>query len=154
MKHVLTTNLQISALLLASFAGISGILSVSAQAADAPAPGTFRAYMANVVGPATQPIWDLGYAEKVTDADWDRLKKASADLVGAIPTIRKGGFSGAEQARGKTPAWQEWTKKMAAAVNDAKGAVDGKNQMALATAGDTLLEICSGCHMEFDPTAK
>lgn len=154
MKRMLVGKLQISALLLASVLGITGILSVSARAADAPAAGTFRAYMANVVGPATQPIWDLGYAERVTDADWDRLKKASADLVGSMPTIGTGGFSAAEQARGKTPTWQDWTKKMAAAANDAKAAVDGKNQMALAAAGDTLLEICSGCHMQFDPTAK
>ena len=36
----------------------------------------------------------------------------------------------------------------------AKTAAERKDQMALATAGDNLVEYCEGCHMAFDPTAK
>jgi heterodisulfide reductase subunit B len=49
--------------------------------------------------------------------------------------------------------WQDWTKKMAAAVVTTKAAVGKKDQMELQTGGDMLVEICEGCHMAFDPTA-
>ncbi len=97
-----------------------------------PAGNNFHGFMIRTVDPATQPIWELSYADKMTDADWAR----------------------AEQARAKSPKWQGWTRKMAAEANAAKAAADKKDQMALATAGDNLLEVCGGCHMEFDQNAK
>ena len=60
----------------------------------------------------------------------------------------------AEQARAKSPVWQDWTKKVSDAATAAKTAAERKDQMALATAGDNLVEYCEGCHMAFDPTAK
>jgi hypothetical protein len=32
-----------------------------------------------------------------------------------------------------------------------KRAVDAKNQMALRSAGDALVEVCEGCHKQFKP---
>jgi cytochrome c556 len=127
-----------------------------ALAAEAylPAGNNFRGFMIRTVAPATQPIWDLSYADKLSDADWTRVQKAAADLVASVPTVASGGPVAAEAARAKQAKWQDFTKKMQAEAVAAKAAADKKDQMALATAGDNLLEICGGCHMQYDPTAK
>jgi cytochrome c556 len=127
---------------------------VASMTIAAPAPQNNKAFMTGVVAPAVKPIWDLGYAEKVTDADWANLKKSAADLNAAMATIASGGPVASEQARAKNPKWQEWSKKTADATVAAVRAVNAKNQMQLASAGDTLVETCEGCHMAFDPTAK
>ncbi|MSP94304.1 MAG: hypothetical protein EXR00_03460 [Alphaproteobacteria bacterium] len=119
-----------------------------------PAGNNFHGFMIRTVDPATQPIWELSYADKMTDADWARAQQAAANLVRSVSTTASGGNVPAEQARAKSPKWQGWTRKMAAEANAAKAAADKKDQMALATAGDNLLEVCGGCHMEFDQNAK
>lgn len=124
------------------------------SATAAPAPTNFRTFMVDAVGPATKPIWDFGYVDKVTDQDWANIRQATAKLTASVSTIASGGTVPAEQARAKSPVWQDWTKKVSVAANAAKSAADRKDQMALAEAGDSLVEICEGCHMSFDPTAK
>ena len=121
----------------------------AAPAPAAPAGGTDdrRQFMINVVAPATKPIWDLSYADKMSDADWDTVKKATADLVAAMPQI-------AADPRGQDPKWKDWLMKVSATADAAQKAAQAKNQMALAAAGDALIEQCGGCHMAFDPGAK
>jgi hypothetical protein len=130
------------------------------QTADAPtAPAgpagkNSRSFMTEVVQPATQVLWTYGYAEKMTDENWAEVSKAATTLVEAMPIITAGGFSAEEKARATQGGWQDWAKKTTDHVNAAKQAADTKNQMGLATAGDSLVETCGGCHTEFDPNAQ
>ncbi len=103
--------------------------------------------MINVVAPATKPIWDLSYADKMSDADWETVKKATADLVAAMPQI-------AADPRGQDPKWKDSLMKVSADADAAQKAATEKNQMALAMAGDAMVEDCGGCHKDFDPGAK
>jgi hypothetical protein len=140
--------------------GLAGCEQQQTKTADAPAAPAApaakdsRSFMAQVVQPATQVLWNYGYAEKMSDENWDEVSKATATLVGAMPTIAAGGFSAEEKARASQGGWQDWAKKTTDFVNAAKLAADQKNQMALATAGDSLVETCGGCHTEFDPNAQ
>jgi len=120
----------------------------------APAAKDSRSFMVEVVQPPTQVLWNYGYAEKMTDENWDEVSKAATALVAAMPTIAAGGFSDEEKARASQGGWQDWAQKTTDFVNAAKVAADQKNQMALATAGDSLVETCGGCHTEFDPNAQ
>jgi hypothetical protein len=124
------------------------------SAGTAPAASDSRSFMAGVVQPATQMLWDFGYAEKMSDEDWGKVNKAATDLVAAMPTIAAGGFTAEEKARATSVEWQDWSKKTADFAVAAKAAADAKNQMGLATAGDSLVETCGGCHTAFDPNAK
>jgi cytochrome c556 len=136
-------------------AALVGTLAVDfGPAVAAAAAKDSRTFMVAVVQPATQVLWDFGYAEKMTDQDWAKVSKAAADLVGATPTIAAGGVTAAEKARAKSADWQDWSKKLSTTVAAAKRAADSKNQGELATAGDALAEICGGCHTAFDPNAK
>lgn len=146
----------------AMLGGLAGCEQQTAQApaaapppaATAPAAGDSRSFMAGTVQPATQVLWDFGYAEKMSDEDWGKVSKAATDLVAAMPTIAAGGFSDEEKARAMSAEWQDWSKKTEEFAVAAKAAADEKNQMGLATAGDSLVETCGGCHTAFDPNAK
>jgi hypothetical protein len=120
----------------------------------APAASDSRSFMAGAVQPPTQVLWDFGYAEKMSDEDWSKVSKAATDLVAAMPTIAAGGFTTEEKARATSAEWQDWSKKTADFAAAAKVAADAKNQMGLATAGDSLVETCGGCHTAFDPNAQ
>ena len=115
--------------------------------AAAPANGNFRDFMKVTVASAVKPIWDFGYADKLTDENWATIKKAASDLTAAIPTI-------SSEARAQDPKWQDWTMKVSASADAALKSADAKDQMGLQMAGDALVEQCEGCHMAFDPSAK
>ena len=143
--------------------GLAGCEQQTANAPPAPAPAPAaataaatdsRSFMKDVVQPATQVLWNYGYAEKMSDENWAEVEKAAATLIDAMPTIAAGGFSAEEKARATQGGWQDWSKKTTDLVSAAKVAADTKNQMGLATAGDSLVESCGGCHTEFDPNAK
>lgn len=126
----------------------------AAPAAAAPAGKDSRSFMMEVVQPATQVLWNYGYAEKMSDENWAEVEMAVTTLNEAMPVVAAGGFTAEERARATQGGWQDWAKKTADLVTAAKEAADTKNQMALATAGDSLVETCGGCHTEFDPNAK
>ena len=148
------SHLKVASILSAAAVTALGAIVWNTDATHAAAAGgNMKDYMVNVVMPNTQPLWDNGYADKISNEDWTKMQQAAATLQGTIPTITSGGSVPAEQTRAKAAAWQDWTKKMAGAVVATKAAVDKKDQMALQTSGDSLVEICEGCHMAFDPTA-
>lgn len=150
----MTKTTAILAIVLTGGLAASALTIALAAEPYLPAGNNLRGFMIRTVDPATQPIWNLSYADKMTDADWANVQQAAANLVRSVSTVTSGGTVPAEQARAKAPKWQDWSKKMSAEATAAKAAADKKDQMALATAGDNLLEICGGCHMEFDPNAK
>ena len=159
MRPILSTPAVVLAA--AMVGGLAGCEQQTTTANAPPAPSTAtpaaqdsRSFMKEVVQPATQVLWNYGYAEKMSDENWAEVSKATATLVEAMPTIAAGGITEAEKTRATQGGWQDWSKKTADLANAAKLAADQKNQMALATAGDSLVESCGGCHTEFDPNAK
>jgi cytochrome c556 len=140
---------------IAAFAFSASFFAVwNADQVRAAAAADFKTFMTSTVGPAVQPLWDNGYKDNLTDTDWRDMQQGVARLQASMAAITSGGSVAAEQARAKTPMWQDWTKKMGEQVAAAKAAVDKKDQMGVATAGDNLVEICEGCHMAFDPSAR
>lgn len=115
---------------------------------------TTSALMLDVVAPTTNPIWEKSYAPDLTDQDWDEAKKAASQLLTASTLVSLGGSDAAEKGWLDAPEWQEWSETMAATAQAALEATEAKDQMALAAAGDSLVEDCAGCHLVFDPTAR
>ena len=148
------SNRLMGALLPVALAGASFAIAWRTVEVRAAAAGNMKTYMLATVMPAMQPIWDGSYADKLTDDDWKSMQDNAAKLQASVPVIASGGALPAEQARAKEAKWQDWTKKMGDEATAAKAAADKKDQMALATAGDNLVEVCGGCHQDYDPTAK
>jgi len=151
---LLATAGVLTAMILGGLAGCEQRTADVPAAANAPSATDSRSFMASAVQPPTQVLWDFGYAEKMSDEDWGKVNKAATDLVAAMPTIAVGGFSAEEKARATSAEWRDWSQKTADFAAAAKRAADAKNQMELATAGDSLVETCGGCHAAFDPNAK
>lgn len=138
-----------------SAALIGGLAGCEQRTAEVPAAAKdSRSFMVGVVQPATQALWNFGYAEKMSDENWAEVSKAATTLVDAMPAIAAGGFTAEEKARATSAEWQDWAKRTGDMAAAAKRAAETKNQMELATAGDTLVETCGGCHTAFDPNAK
>jgi cytochrome c556 len=154
MKSTFSKTLRCAIMSSAAIMGVSFAIAWNADQVRAAAAGNMRTFMIGTVMPGTQSLWDGSYADKLTDADWTNMQRGAATLQAAMATIASGGSVPAEQTRAKLPVWQDWTKKMGEAVIAAKAAADKKDQMGVATAGDNLVEICEGCHMAFDPTAR
>ena len=119
-----------------------------------PVPLTTSALMLDVVAPTTNPIWEKSYASDLTDADWDEVKKAASQLLTASTLVSLGGTDATEKGWLDAPEWRQWSETMAATALAALQASEAKDQMALAAAGDSLVEDCMGCHVVFDPTAR
>jgi hypothetical protein len=119
-----------------------------------PVPLTTSALMLDVVAPPTNPIWEKSYAADLTDADWDEVKKAASQLLSAASLVSLGGTDADEKGWTDAPEWRQWSETMAATAMAALRASEAKDQMALAAAGDSLVEDCMGCHVVFDPTAR
>ncbi len=140
---------------------IAATLVLLAAAATAQTPSSYipvslttSALMLDVVAPAPNVIWEKSYAPDLTDADWDEVKKAASQLLTAASLVSLGGTDAAEKGWTDAPVWQQWSEAMAATGMAALQAAEAKDQMALAAAGDSLVEDCMGCHVVFDPTAR
>jgi cytochrome c556 len=154
MHSMFSKTARTGAIIAALALGASFAIVWNADRVHAAAAADFKTFMTATVGPAVQPLWDGGYKDNPTDADWRGMQQGAARLQAAMAAIASGGSIAAEQGRAKAPVWQEWTKKMGDAVAAAKTAADKKDQMGVAAAGDSLVEICEGCHMAFDPNAR
>lgn len=104
-------------------------------------------FMVEAINPAANTVWDSGYADKLSEQDWERVKEAAAKLAETAPIIALGGPALDARERSKAPWWQGWAGRYSDTVLLTKRAADRRDQSALAAAGDTLVEVCEGCHM-------
>jgi cytochrome c556 len=72
-------------------------------------------------------------------------------LQAAATLVSIGGTGAADRGWVTSPAFQEWARKLSDQAVSARSAVTAKNQMALRTAGDTLVDTCNACHKQFKP---
>ena len=107
--------LMVGVLAAAIVGGLAGCEQQTANAPPAPAAAPAaataaatdsRSFMKDVVQPATQVLWNYGYAEKMSDENWAEVEKAATTLIDAMPTIAAGGFSVEEKARATQGGWQ------------------------------------------------
>jgi cytochrome c553 len=79
--------------------------------------------------------------------DWAEIKQAIGTLNAAAVTVAKGGPGRSDRDWTKLAKWQEWSTKLTTTVQTAKRASDRKDRRALATAGESLVTVCQGCHI-------
>jgi cytochrome c556 len=139
---VLAAGLCIAAVTLTNLA----LGQIHAETPNASASLSMSAFMINVVNPAANSVWNGGRAEKLTDEDWNSIRRAAAQLTGSIATISVGGPVAAERGRADSLVWQEWARRFMDTVRAIKRSAAEKDQAALARAGDTLSEVCESCH--------
>ena len=63
-----------------------------------------------------------------------------------MATLSAGGSTTGDRTLAASAAWREWSAKVTATVEAVVRASDRKDRQALVTAGNTLVDICLGCH--------
>lgn len=144
-------TLAVASLAAAGVLLVAGAVSAQAPAGYVPVPATVQELMVNIFTPASDAIWQKSYADNLTGEDWLSMQRAAVELAAGASIISLGGSDGAAKGWTSQPAWQEWSQKLSGLAGTMKTAADSKAQMDLATAGDSMLEVCEGCHLMFLP---
>jgi hypothetical protein len=113
---------------------------------------SINALMVAMVDDVAHSIWEAGNkGAPLTGREWQDVSEHAYQLQAAATLVSLGGTGQADRGWVTSPAWQEWTGKLRDAGVTVKRAVDTKNQMALRSAGDALVDVCEGCHKQFKP---
>ena len=112
----------------------------------AAAPTMLAGFMVEVVNPAANTLWSARGKDTLSDKDWDDIKQAVATLSTASATVRVAGSSPNYRTLAASAEWRDWSSKFTATVQAAVRASNRKDQQALMTAGNTLVDVCQGCH--------
>jgi len=145
------------AMLSVATASALGALSASAAQQGAQTPFlplsiSINALMVGMVDDVAHDIWEGGNkSAKLTGREWQVIDEHALQLQAAATLVSLGGTGKADKGWVTSPAWQDWARKLQDAGVTVKRAVDTKNQMALRSAGDALVDTCEGCHKQFKP---
>ena len=113
---------------------------------------SINALMVGMVDDVAHDIWEGGNkGATLTGLEWLVLNEHALQLQAAATLVSLGGTGQADRGWVTSPAWQDWARKMRDAGATVKRAVDTKNQMALRSGGDALVDVCEGCHKQFKP---
>nr|TFG52231.1 MAG: hypothetical protein E4H34_05310 [Hyphomicrobiales bacterium] len=136
--------------------GSAALLSWRVNAAEGvthvPLPISVNAVMVSLVDQAAHQIWDGGnQARDLTEREWLLIDLHSQQLAASASAFSLGGTGPADMGWAMSPAWQDWSGRMAAAAMSANAAALARDKGALRTAGDALVETCESCHQIFKP---
>jgi cytochrome c5 len=128
----------------------AGAATKSATALPLPLP--INAVMVSMVDFAADGIWRPAAQDTpMTDAQWRLAEKDATDLIASATLITTAGTGMNDAAWVEDADWSRWSFEMQQLAIAARDAVDRKDQGALKTAGDQLVEVCQACHQKFKP---
>jgi hypothetical protein len=108
--------------------------------------------MVAVVDDAAHGIWAGGNKELPLSRDeWVEIEMNTFQLQAAATLASIGGTGPADRGWVTSPAFQEKARKLSDLAVSTRSAVAAKDQKALRTAGDTLVDVCNDCHTVFKP---
>ena len=117
-----------------------------------PLPMSINQLMVGVVDDAAHGIWAAGNkAAPLSNDEWVEVRMNTYQLQAAATLVSLGGTGPADRGWVTSPAFQQHVRTLNNQAVTARTAVDAKNQTALRTAGDNLVDVCNGCHQEFKP---
>jgi hypothetical protein len=128
------------------------MLGKSANAAEEtfPVPVSINALMVTLIDHSAHYIWDYGSMEReISASEWRTVQYYAIQLAGSGPLITLGGSGPKDKGWAASPQWTELAKKMSDGAMLALDAATNKDKVMLASAGDTLLDSCEGCHEIF-----
>ena len=114
---------------------------------------SINALMVAMVDDVAHGVWEASNKDTaLSDREWRNVDEHAYQLQAAATLVSLGGTGEPDVGWALSPAWQDWAVKLRDAGVAVKRAVDAKNQMALRSAGDALVDVCEGCHKQFKPS--
>lgn len=116
-------------------------------------PTSYNEVMVTVVDHAAHELWNAVGEEDMpqNDEDWTELEHHAWQLVIASTAIQLPGTGVGDATWSESPDWKRLALAMSDAAMDGVGAARSHDIPALSAMGDTLVEICTECHMVFKP---
>jgi hypothetical protein len=162
MKRTVMTKIAATVLSL-TFLSALGIMGWHANAQSKPQSGfippgflplgmSINQLMVAIVDDAAHGLWEGGNTDMpLSELEWVEIQMNTFQLEAAATLISLGGTGPADRGWVTSPGFQERARKLSDLAVSARGAAVAKDQKALRTAGDTLVDICNDCHTVFKP---
>jgi hypothetical protein len=117
-----------------------------------PLPVPVNAVMVALVDFAADGIWRPAASETpLTDKQWLLAEQDAINLIASASLITMAGTGVNDAQWVAEPDWRRWATDMQVTAEQAKAAVDAKDQARLKLVGDRLVEICQTCHQKYKP---
>jgi hypothetical protein len=120
----------------------------SPAAAEVRLPVSLNDVMVALVNHAADPIWVAAWNNPETDKEWRELERMAYQLEIAGALLPYPGTGPMDDEWVAQESWASWSKKLQQAGADAVVAVQARDVEAVSNAGDTIVEVCEGCHLE------
>lgn len=114
-------------------------------------PVSLNEVMVALVNNAADPIWLAAWRHPETDETWRALERNAYQLEIAGSLLTVPGTGPLDEAWTGDPQWQFFSKRLEEVGGNARAAIQNRDLDAIKLAGDDLVEICEGCHIDFKP---
>ena len=114
-------------------------------------PVSLNAVMVALVNDSADPIWSAATKLPQAEKEWRGLERVAIalEVSGALMTMP--GTGPLDETWTQRPEWQGFAKELREAGAAAVAAVKSRDQAAIASVGDRLVDVCEGCHKVFKP---
>lgn len=114
-------------------------------------PVSINEVMASLINHSADPIWVAAWRNPQTERDWRELEHLARQLQlgGALLTIP--GTGPVDEQWTSRESWQDYSTQLSAAAGRAVNAARSRDVELIARAGDEIVDICEGCHIDFKP---
>ena len=114
-------------------------------------PISINEVMASLINHSADPIWLASWNNPQTENDWRELEHLSRQLQvgGALLTIP--GTGPVDQMWTNRQDWQRYSMALSESAGRAVNAARTKDVELIKRAGDEIVDICEGCHIDFKP---
>lgn len=150
-----STSLRFSSALLASLVALLSLAgcapSSSGEAEEFTLPISINEVMASLINHSADPIWVAAWRNPQSEQDWRELEHLARQLQvgGALLTIP--GTGPVDRQWTERPGWREYSEELSAVAGRAVNAARSRDVELISRAGDEIVEVCEGCHMDFKP---
>ena len=114
-------------------------------------PVSLNQVMVALVNDAADPIWVAAWRNPESERDWRALERLGRQLEigGALLTVP--GTGPMDAAWTSEQGWTAWSEELRLAGAGAVAAAEARDVEAISLAGDRIVEVCEGCHMQYKP---
>jgi len=121
------------------------------EPAEARLPISINEAMASLINHSADPIWIAAWRNPQSDSDWRELEHLSRQLQvgGALLSIPGTGPQDDEWT--SNDSWVDYSNQLSAAAGRAVNAARARDVQLISRAGDEIVDICEGCHIDFKP---
>jgi hypothetical protein len=122
-----------------------------AEAEEFTLPVSINEVMASLINHSADPIWVAAWRNPQSERDWRELEHLARQLQvgGALLTIP--GTGPVDRQWTERPKWREYSESLAAVAGRAVNAARSRDVELISRAGDEIVEVCEGCHIDFKP---